>query len=578
MHKLRPVVLSIAEGKNFILGTFDTTNFADWWKSEPFPGAIDEIQQPIHVFGQYHICIVKMLDGSYSIYRTKNMGKSWEQVYNLPGKIYTLNLIDYGWVIASTSTGWIESKLDSGYTWTAISTFAPNCKTVINISDDVLFAHDGTSIWRSYDFARSWSKVLTKTSWTSKGVHDPTETKDFVWSGWAYPALAGVGQTLFVGFGPYLNISEDLGNTWFTHLQGWGGEYWAYWNGSRIQGWGGSPLFSPLYNTRILQLVMTDTSGTTLDDTVLMARVLKLDTNQVMYAYSGQLYSFDNKTTSFAWKTIFTLPFANLDSGIISSYDVLRPGSSEKDKLAVVCSYDSNNRPIVKYSTDAGWTWSSLNYSTVTVYEGDPTQEIISGKGQQVWDEEYWTKSTWVGAACHNSGKYIVEYNKTVRCISSDQDLLVSFRKTKNSVRDILIKEMKTKNLLVDVLSKKTKTKSIPFDILGKKDMSKSYLASQLLQDTFEKTFEEDIALANRNICNCPIQLPLLKSLPISIYYDTLLFDSVDKSYSATIKLIDDHVEQILTTVAKYTPQAPDIRYDDIPYVPYDSRTQEVVP
>jgi hypothetical protein len=573
---MRPVVLSIAEGKKFLLGTFDTTNFQNWWKSEPFPGQIDEIQQPLHVFGQYHVCIVKMHNGTYSIYRTKNMGKSWEQVYNTPDKIYTLNLIDYGWVIGSTSSGWIESKLDSGYSWLEISTFAPGCQTVINISDDVLFAHDGTSVWRSYDFARSWSKVITKTGWTSKGYHVPSITQSFKWSGWAYPALAGIGQTILVGFGPYLNISEDLGETWFTHLQGWNSS-WAYYN-SPTSGWGGSQLFSPLYNTRILQLIMTDTSGTTLNETAIMARVLKLDTNQVMYAYSGQEYSFENKTTSFAWKTIFTLPFANLDSGVISSYDVLRPGSSEKDKLAVVCSYDSNNRPIVKYSIDAGWIWSTLNYNNVTVYEGDPTQEIISGKGQQIWDEEYWTKSTWVGAACHNSGKYITEYNKTVRCISSDQDLLVSFRKTKNSVRDILIKEMKTKNLLVDLLSKKTKTKDGLFDILNKKNMSKNYLVSQLLQDTFEKTFEEDVVLASRNLFNCPIQLPLLKSVPISIYYDTLLFDSVDKLYSATIELIDNHVKEILTTVAKYTPQAPDIRYDDIPYVPYDSRTQEVVP
>jgi hypothetical protein len=171
-----------------------------------------------------------------------------------------------------------------------------------------------------------------------------------------------------------------------------------------------------------------------------------------------------------------------------------------------------------------------------------------------------------------------VEYNKTVRCISSDQDLLVSFRKTKNSVRDILIKEMKTKNLLTDILTKKTKTKNLLFDILNKNSSIKSYLVGQLLQDTFEKSLSGYIALASRNLCDCPIQIPMQKSLPISIYYDTLLFDSVDKTYSATIKLIDDHVEQILTTVAKYTPQAPDIRYDDIPYVPYDSRTQEVVP
>lgn len=576
MLKLRPVVLSIAEGKNFILGTFDTTNFKDWWKSEPFPGQVDEIQQPVHVFGQYHICIVKLLNGTYSIYRTKNMGKSWEQVYNTVNKIYTLNIIDYGWVIGSTSAGWIESSLDSGYSWLEISTFAPGCKTVINISNDVLFAHDGTSVWRSYDYARSWSKVITKTRWTSKGYHNPALTQTFSWSGWAYPALAGVGQTVFVGFGPYLNISEDLGETWFTHLQGWNSG-WAYYNGP-TQGWGGAQLFSPLYNTRILQLIMTDTSGTKLSDTAMMARVLKLDTNQVIYAYSGVDYTKQSVRTGFAWKYLFSLPFANAENGIISSYDVQRPGSPERDDLAVICSYDANNHPIVQYSIDAGLTWNKLDYSTVTVYEGDPTQEILSEKGQQVWDEEYWTKSTWVGSACHNSGKYVVEYNKTIRCISEDNDLLVSFRKTKNAIRDILLKSIHTKTVPVDVLNKKMLLKTLSSDILNKKTVEKSYLVGEMLRDTFEKTYSDYIAMASRNIVNLPSDALIQKSIPSEIYYDVLLFDSEDKSHSMDIRIINNHVDQILVTIAKYTPQAPDIRYEDIPYVPYDSRTQGVVP
>src|SRR5574343_268240 len=101
-----PVVLSILEGKNFILGTFDTTNFQEWWKSEPFPGNVESIGKPTHVYGQYHVCICKMTDGTYSIYRTKNMGKYWESVYNTSDIIYTINKIDYGWLIASTSSGW----------------------------------------------------------------------------------------------------------------------------------------------------------------------------------------------------------------------------------------------------------------------------------------------------------------------------------------------------------------------------------------------------------------------------------------------------------------------------------------
>jgi len=151
---MQPAVLSVVDGKNFLLGTFDTTGFQNWWKSETFPGEVESIQRPLHVYGQYHVCICKMSNGTYSIYRTKNNGKSWIQVYNTSDIIYTLTLIDYGWIIGSTSVGWIESWQDSGYTWNKISSFAPGCQVVVNIGDDILFAHDGYRIWRSVDYAK----------------------------------------------------------------------------------------------------------------------------------------------------------------------------------------------------------------------------------------------------------------------------------------------------------------------------------------------------------------------------------------------------------------------------------------
>ena len=117
---MRPVTLSIVENRNFILGTFDTSGFQTWWKSLPFPGDIDYIKDITHVYGQYHVCIVKMSNGTHSIYRTHDSGKTWVQVYNTPDIIYSITQIDYGWVLASTSTGWLESTLDSGFTWTKI--------------------------------------------------------------------------------------------------------------------------------------------------------------------------------------------------------------------------------------------------------------------------------------------------------------------------------------------------------------------------------------------------------------------------------------------------------------------------
>jgi hypothetical protein len=200
-----------------------------------------------------------------------------------------------------------------------------------------------------------------------------------------------------------------------------------------------------------------------------MTRVLDLDTNNVLYAYSGKKYHFEDKKTGFAWKTRFSLPFADETHGIINSYDVLRPGSSEKDKLVVVCSYDASNNAIVKYSTNNGWTWINLNHNNVSVYEGDPSQEIISNLGQYVFDEEYWTTSTWTGPPCHNGGKWIIEYNKTVRGLSWDLDLLAVFQKNKTYGMIYSTLTEKDKEYAVDILGKKLHDVSINPDILLKK-------------------------------------------------------------------------------------------------------------
>ncbi len=568
---MRPVTLSIIEGKNFILGTFDTTSFQTWWKSLPFPGEVETIEDITHVYGQYHVCIAKMQNGTYSIYRTHDSGKTWTSVYNTSDIIYSITQIDYGHVLASTSTGWLESTLDSGLTWTKISKFAPGCRTVINIGDNILFAHDCSSIWRSYDIGRTWSKILKKTRWTSIGYHDPSATKDFSWNSYAYPALTGVGQTIFVGFGPYLVISEDNGKTWFTHLQGWD-QHFATYEG----GWGGSNLFSPFYNTRILQLEMTDTSGTTLDDTALMARVLDLDTNNVLYAYSGKKYHFEDKKTGFAWKTRFSLPFADETHGIINSYDVLRPGSSEKDKLVVVCSYDASNNAIVMHSTNNGWTWINLNHNNVSVYEGDPSQEIISNIGQYVFDEEYWTTSTWTGPPCHNGGKWIIEYNKTIRGLSWDLDLLAVFQKNKTYGMIYSTLTEKDKEYAVDILGKKLHDVSINPDILLKKSTIKSMIIGGYLQKYFDKAYNVGGILTERKTKEIPLDILTQKANETFFNIRMNQKDTAQKSCEFGIKLVEDHVDEIMTSINRYTLQAPDIRYPSVPYVPFDSRNQEV--
>lgn len=571
---MRPVALSIVEGRNFILGTFDTSGFRTWWKSLPFPGDVESIEDTTHVYGQYHVCIVKLGDGTNSIYRTHDSGKTWVEVYNTTDTIYSITRIDYGHVIASTSTGWLESTLDSGLTWTKISSFAPSCKTVINISDDVLFAHDGSKIWRSYDIGHSWSRVLQKSFWISVGYHDETLTQNFTWNSYAHPALAGAGNSVYAGFGPYLNISHDLGEHWFTHLQGWD-EFFATYKG----GWGGSNLFSPFYNTRILQLEMTDTSGINPDDHVLMARVVDLDTNQVLYAYSGKKYHFEDdpeKGTGYSWQTRFTLPFADDKHGILCSYDVLQPGSSEYDKLVMVCSYDASNNAVVMYSKNSGWTWSTLNYNNVSVYEGDPSQEIISNIGQYVFDEEYWTTATWMGEPCHNNGRWVYEHNKTIRGLSWDLDLLAIFQKNKAYGMIYSTLSEKDKEYTIDMLSEKLHDVSINPDILLKKSSIKNMIVGGYLQKYFDKSFNVGGILANRRTKELPSDILTQKANETFFNIRMNQKDTAEKSCDFVMKLVDDHVDEIMTSINRYTLQAPDIRYPSVPYVPFDSRNQEV--
>lgn len=571
---MRPVALSVVEGRNFILGSFDTSGFQTWWKSLPFPGDVESIEDTTHVYGQYHVCIVKLGDGTNSIYRTHDSGKTWKEVYNTADTIYSITRIDYGHVLASTSTGWLESTLDSGKTWTKISSFAPGCKTVINISDDVLFGHDGSKIWRSYDIGHSWSRVLQKSFWFSTGYHDETLTQNFTWDSYAHPALAGAGNSVYVGFGPYLNISHDLGEHWFTHLQGWD-KFFSEYKG----GWGGSNLFSPFYNTRILQLEMTDISGLNSDDHVLMARVLDLDTNQVLYAYSGANYHFEEapeKGTGYSWQTRFSLPFADENHGIICSYNVLQPGSSEYNKLVMVCSYDASNNAIVMYSTDAGWTWSTLNYNNVSVYEGDPSQEIISNLGQYVFDEEYWTKATWVGSPCHNAGKWVYEHNKTIRGLSWDLDLLAIFHKEKLYGMDWTTLTEKNKEYNVDLLCEKLHDTTINPDILLKTSTIKNMLVGGYLKTYFDKTYSIGGILAERKITDLLSDILMQRANEKFFTIRMNQKDTAQKSCEFGIKLVDDHVEEIMTSINRYTPQAPDVRYPRTPYVPFDSRNQEV--
>lgn len=557
---MQPVVLSVVDGKNFLLGTFDTAGFQNWWKSDTFPGEVEAIQQPLHVYGQYHICICKMSNGTYSIYRTKNSGKSWIQVYNTPNIIYTLTLIDYGWVIGSTSAGWIESWQDSGYTWNEISSFAPGCQTVINVGDDILFAHDTNFVWKSEDYARTWKVVLDVHNIRWQSFHNPNVFNTTTFSGYVPPALCGYGSRVIAGCGPYIVYSDTYGNAWTMP--------WS---------WMGDPGFAPFgltwirpySNIRVLQLAVTDLIGTRPSDIIVTARVRMISQNKVRYIYCKDPEYFNT------WTQLFDLNYINDFIGTINTYGVMHIGTSEAEILSTVTNVDASGNPIVKISTN-GTDWTSINPQTVVVYEGDTPSDT----GQQVFDEEYLATYTWSGQPCHNRGQWIIESNKVVRGLSWDQSLFLKSRSILTKSTPFLYTTLITKyeTYLSDILSKKKFVKTYTCSAPFRKMMDLSYLVSLPLQTTFIEDFNMLTAMARRIPNPYDMQIYDRKSVPVYTFYDLAVIDTDQKTYKCDIRLINDHIEEIISSVEKYTPQMLDIEYLDIPYKPYDSRRDPVVP
>ena len=555
---MRPVVLSTIENRNFILGSFDIPNLQIWWKSLPFNGGVEKISDITHVYGQYHVCIVKMIDGTHSIYRTHDSGKTWAQVYNTPDTIYSITQIDYGWVIASTSTGWLESTLDSGLTWTKISSFAPGCRTVVNVSDNVLFAHDCNYIWRSYDQATTWKKILN--------VHDFDASMGYnwgrKWSGYCPPALDGFDGRLIAGCGPYLIYSDMPVSADMTPA--------SFWYASTQWCLGELSFTKNLSNIKILQIIITDIRGRTAGSATIMVRLHDIPNNKVLY-----ITSTNCGTGSFIVQ--FELPYRGDDIGAISSYQVNKIGTSEKDTLTTVTSFDSENHPILLYSTNGGITWKTIITKDIIVYEGNPEQEIPSELGQYIFEEDYLGPIAWITPICHNEGHWIGDENRIIQGLSWDIDFITKFTPLKNYDALCGIVDIKNSNYNFSILNQKSINNNYTMYMLKNCTNNKDITISSCIEKTFNKPLN-NIDIINAAKINKSTDFNILSLKRIDSVFNMRMNqkDAVEKSCGFVIKLVDDHVEEIMTSINRYTPQAPDVRYPRTPYVPFDSRNQEV--
>ena len=214
---MRRVVLTHLPGLNYFIGTFDLTNYQDWWKSAPLPGDIQTIEHALWVGGPMHLCLAKMTDGTWSIYLSFDYGVNWQLVKNSAVEIMDIELVTFTWILYSDANGdWWEST-NSGLTWTRVCIGGPIGRAFFvnhKGATVTVYSHDGRYIKKSADIARHWTMACDLNTVTMVADDGHVE---LVYTGTRLAAINGANGVIHASNGPYLASSLDNGDTFGTY-------------------------------------------------------------------------------------------------------------------------------------------------------------------------------------------------------------------------------------------------------------------------------------------------------------------------------------------------------------------------
>jgi hypothetical protein len=556
---MRQVVLVKLPNSTQFLGTFDTTNYVDWWKSEPMPGNVAEITQNEWCYGQYHLATCRMNDSTYSVFRSADFGKTWTEIKNFAGQIYTLTRIDYGWMLLNTTTGWYTST-DTGLTWTLISTGAPGCKTVINIEGNVLIGHTGDKIYRSADTGVTWTQVQDCHLLSVMPIHE-TYHYTIYNSADCYPALAGVNNRVLAGAGPYLLSSDDTGQNWTLFYSPFNNFGWFcddeldYYTQSRC---------------RCLQLTWTGGTSSVPEDNTFMARIYNPVTGMVRHYYSGYIANWFSATKhpdwadrnlyggGLRWSSRFDQGFSGYYNGKMVAYATMIQNTNTIESLIYSSQMQYNpttggNSTSPKISEDGGLTWLDLDPNQFKVYEGDPDTSTTYTYGGSFVSENY-TKTVWVGYPCHNSG-YYTSSGYIQRGISLDEDLRLLKTRTNTIAPDVVIKKIQTKTYDPDVVLLLSTNKTYTPDVVIKQIVNHVYPSWTTIQrrPDFGQAF--DMVSVLRLTKGIPYSAYLRDTFYYGIFHNVLIRGPVESEFAMNIILVESHVDEWGVKIEQVTPQ-----------------------
>lgn len=547
-----PVTLVKIDGYNGFLGTFDNEN---WWKSSPLPGGIDIVTDNVWIYGQYHVCSATMSDGTYSIYQSSDNGYSWKEVLNIAERINGIFKPTYGVALAATSSGWYRS-VDSGSTWTKVTTTAPDCFCCKALTPNILIALSKNDIWRSANCGLSWTS--TKTS-----------TESII-----YPAVAGTQYDCLVGIGKAMWYSDDGGLTWLDITATMSAQIPGYVNPNP---WPSTSTYVAITDIELTSIrtggyyyYNQDGSRTWYDNQPAFIIQILLPNGYLYHYYSERtppwFYMFRHFGKFYAKSSI--------NNSLITS-EVLQAGSTDLDQVTIFVGTSKYDLPMIKISRDAGVTWTEIDTSNAVIYTGPDMSQISAGPN--LFTNDIYFSARWGHVSiCHNGFTTYDTYYE--RNISLDVDFLtvLSIPSYVTYQTDLYSKLAEKSEYDIDILNQTQHDINAIFDMINKGYITKELIVSEMLQKAITIPEYAYVALAGRNTIGYTFDITPSKSFVHEYYPRCYLLDNEPKNYSMEFKLIDNHTDEIMNSIERYTPQAPDIRYPSIPYNVWDSRKEGV--
>ncbi len=506
-----PVILVVIESlRNRVVGTFDIDNFESWWISEPLPGDIDQILAVCWVHGDYHFALARMMDGTYSVFRSNDVGQNWELIWNHSQAIHGMIWMNAGWVIFSTADGWYET-VDTGADIHQVAEGEPDSGVGVRVSGITLISHDGDKLWKSPDAAREWGVVYDLAT---------------ISPGLKYPCVAGNLFVVLAGAGRHVIKSSGSCTSW--------------------------QIVKTFASDRVVKdIMMLDGAAGAGAKFIVQVELV----NQGIFRY----YEVSEGGTVWTAKWDRYISPGKTMTGATVQTPIF--GGTEALYFTGGVRYDPSLGkyvPALSYSRN-GVDWVQINiYNTHT----SPSTPFLYTT---------WTEKIWHGPKCHNWGYYEVIEHVTWG-LSWETRAYMNRTMISSVETGSRVVKRSPASITSDVLAKRVFTKSISFDGLMKKEMDAPVVMRAPILKTETSQADSSVLVVGRPSLSIMVDSRIQKQISKEFWVSTLMRGELKTSLGMGAYLVTSKYPQILIDMEIYFPQYWQIRCPLWKYKVWDSR------